>query len=308
MTGPIEARIRSIATRQRGRVARRQLLAAGVDSSAIKRRLHSGRLEEIHRGVYGLPDTAQQPFAAETAALLAGGEGALLSHHSAVTLWQLRPGTARPIHVTIPRDSPGRQLAGVIVHRSRTVSAPDIRIHDGLPVTSPARALLDVAATLTDRDVERLLDEGLCARRILTIEQVHDALSRAGGHPGRARLGRAAGRYSDATRTDSPPEEKLLSLIRAAGLPEPQTQVPVLEYRLDFFWPSLKLAVEVDAYGSHGSASQFEADRRRDARLLTEKRIVVLRVTKAMIDQRPWEAIGVLARAIGQCEAQRRAA
>ena len=97
-------------------------------------------------------------------------------------------------------------------------------------------------------------------------------------------------------------------LIRAAGLPEPQVQVYVLDYRLDLFWPELKLAVEVDAYGTHGSPARFEADRRRDARLLTEKGIIVLRLTRATIEERPLEALGLLARAIGQREGERRAA
>jgi very-short-patch-repair endonuclease len=78
----------------------------------------------------------------------------------------------------------------------------------------------------------------------------------------------------------------------------------MLGYRLDFFWPDLALAVEVDAYGTHGSRARFEADRRRDARLLTEKGIVVLRLTRARIEDRPFETISLLARTIGQREAR----
>lgn len=78
----------------------------------------------------------------------------------------------------------------------------------------------------------------------------------------------------------------------------------VLGYRLDLFWPELGLAVEADAYGTHGSPRKFESDRRRDARLLTEKGISVLRLTRAAIEDRPFEAIALLARAIGQREAR----
>jgi len=77
----------------------------------------------------------------------------------------------------------------------------------------------------------------------------------------------------------------------------------VLGFRLDFFWPQLGLAVEVDAYGTHGSRRRFEADRRRDARLLADKGISVLRLTKSGIEERPFEVIALLARAIGQREA-----
>jgi very-short-patch-repair endonuclease len=212
------------------------------------------------------------------------------------------------VHVTIPGERGGPAPAGVVIHRSVTIAARDTRVHEGLPVTSTARTVLDVAATLPDRDVERLLDEALFVRRILTVAQIEDVLARAGGHPGRARLARVAGGHTDSTKTDSRPEERLLVLIRAAGLPEPRLRVYVLDYRLDFLWPELRLAVEVDAYGTHGSRARFEADRRRDARLLTEKGIVVLRVTEATIEHRPFEALGLVARAVGQREAALRAA
>lgn len=293
-----------IAERQCARVARGQLLAAGATDGAIVRRLHNGRLERVHSGVYSLPHTADVPFAAEAAALLGCGAGAALSHHSAAVLWGLRPGVARPVHVTIPNGRSGAVLAGVKLHRSRTIMRADVRIHEGLPVTSPARTMLDIAASLTDRDVEWLLDEGLFALRILTVTEIRGVLARAGNHPGRARLARLADSRRHSTRTDSPPEERLLALIRAAGLPEPRLQVSILGYRLDFLWPELRFAVEVDAYGTHGSRARFEADRRRDARLLAERSIVVVRVTKLAIETRPFEVIALLARAIAQREAE----
>jgi len=79
----------------------------------------------------------------------------------------------------------------------------------------------------------------------------------------------------------------------------------VLDYRLDLYWPDLRLAVEVDAYTTHGSSARFEADRRRDARLLTELGTVVIRVTRLAIETRPFEVIALLARAIGRREAER---
>lgn len=301
----VDDRIRMIADGQRGRVARRQLLAIGIDRGAITRRLQNGRLELVHRGVYRLPHTAELPLGAETAALLACGDAAVLSHHTAATLWELRPGVARPVHVTIPGDRGCPKSAGVKVHRSITLNSRDIRMREGLPVTSPARTLLDVAPTLTDRDIEQLLDEGLFVRRIVTLTEVRELLARAGSHPGRSRLARVAGNHTRSTRTDSPPEETMFGLIRAAGMPEPQLQATVLGYRLDFFWPALRLAVEVDAYGTHGSRARFEADRRRDARLLTEAGIVVLRLTGVSLEDRPLEAVALVARAIGQREASR---
>ena len=293
-----------VTERQRGKASRAQLLAAGIRPGAVTRRLRSGSLERVHFGVYSLAGTADIPLGAEAAALLACGEGAALSHHSAMTLWGLRPGVARPVHVTIPADRGFPAPPGVIVHRSRTLTSADVTTHDGLPVTSVARAFLDVAATLPDRDVERLLDEGMFVRRLVTMSQLDAVLARAGGHPGRSRLSRVASRHTRSTRTESPPQETLFRLVLAAGLPEPETEFPMLDYRLDLFWPQLRLAVEVDGVTAHGSRARFESDRRRDARLLTERGIATIRLTRAAVEERPLEAVGTIARAIGQREAR----
>jgi very-short-patch-repair endonuclease len=295
--------ISAIAERQCGRATRVQLIAGGVSAPAIERRVRRGRLERVHSGVYALPHTSALPLGEEVAALLACGENAALSHHSAATLWQLRTGVARPIQVTIPAGRSGPAPDGVKVHRSRILTPADTRMHQGLPLTSPARTLLDVGATLPDRDVERLLAEAVFGRRIVTRAQIGGLLKRAGAHPGRRRLARVVQNLTGDTRTESRPQETLHRMIRAAGLPEPRLEASVLDYRLDFYWPELNLAVEVDAYGTHGSPIRFEADRRRDARLLTERGITVIRITRVMIEQRPYEALTLVARAIGQCEA-----
>jgi very-short-patch-repair endonuclease len=300
-----DERIDAIATRQRARASWDQLLLAGVHPGAIKRRAANGRLVRVHPRVYALPNTLELPLAAETAALLAGGSDAVLSHHSAATLMAIRPGIARPVHITVPMSRRGPALDGVVVHRSRILTPADIGRHDGLPVTSPARMLLDVAATLPDGDMERLLDDALFGQRLVTIARVDELLARCGGHPGRARLARVVGRYSESLLTESPPEEQLRRLIAAADLPAPRAQVTILGYRLDFYWPALRLAAEVDTYGTHGSRTRFEADRRRDARLLTEKGIVVLRFTRAAILERPYEVVALLAGAIARREHDR---
>jgi very-short-patch-repair endonuclease len=295
--------IRAVAAAQWGRVTREQLLTAGISPSLIDRRLRNRRLERAHAGVYALPHTEDLPWAAAAAALLACGPGAALSHHSAATLWALRPGQARPVHVTIPAYRGFPAPPGVRLHRSRILTPADIRIHQGLPVTSPARALLDVAATLPDRDVERLLHEAVFVRRLVTLREIHALLRRSGNHPGRRRLARIAEAGTLTADTNSPPAERLLRMIRAAGLPEPRVEASILDYRLDFYWPELSLAVEVDAYGTHGSPVRFESERRRDARLLTELGIIVIRITRITIDQRPLEALALVTRAIGQREA-----
>lgn len=299
-----EERIDALMARQRARVSRGQLLRAGVSRSAIARRVQNTRLVAVHAGVYAAPHTEDLPLATETAALLASGEAAALSNHSGSTLWGLRPGTARPVHVTIPADRARRAHAGIRVHRSRILTATDVRIHQGLPVTSPAWTLLDVAAGLPDRDVERLLAEAMFVKRLVTRHEIEQILRRAGAHPGRARLARVAGSHTPPADTDSPPEEELLTLLRAAGLPEPRLRVWMIGYCVDMYWPGPRLAVEVDAYGTHGAPERFEADRRKDSKLMTRERVAVLRPTKLAIRERPLEVIATIARAIGQREVE----
>jgi very-short-patch-repair endonuclease len=291
--------IRRLCRAQRGRVARWQLLDAGLLPDTIDRCLRSGRLIREHEGVYALPLGEQIEWGADAAGILAAGPGARLSHHSAVVLWQLRVGIADPIHVTVPYGRRGTTSSDhLVVHRSRILAPQDLRIHRGLLVTSPARTLLDAAGTLPDRDVERLFDEARFVRRIVTPRQIADMLRRAGGHPGAPRLRRVAGTPTR-SRTESRPEERLLQMVLAAGLPPPQTQAHVLGYKLDLFWPQHHLAVEVDTYGTHGSPRRFAADRRRDARLLAERGIVVLRFTDTQIAGRPLEVIATLAGVLG---------
>jgi very-short-patch-repair endonuclease len=220
---------------------------------------------------------------------------AMLADHSATTLWTLRPGTARPIHVLVPDGQHGATPHGVIVHRSRILEPRDIRIHRGLPVTSPARAMLDIAATLPERDLGYILNEGL-TKRLLTERDIYELLRRAGRHPGRHTLTNLMANWTG-TLTESQAQRQLLELIRDAGLPLPRTEVPLLDYRADMFWPELKLIVEVDGYGVHGTRSAFERDRRRDARLRAAG-YTVIRFAASDIEHRPLAVIAALAQNI----------
>ena len=286
--------IAAIAAQQRERVARWQLLAGGVDRGTIGRRLHRGRLLLKYPSVYALPGTDEVPHAADAAGLLSAGPEALLADHSAAVLYRLRPGIAYPVHVVIPRDRRGvGTTPGLIVHRSKILTPRDRRIHEGLPVTSPARMFLDISVRLPDREVERLLADAIYSLKLLDINEINELLGRAGGHPGAPRLARVAGHPP--AKTDSKPETDLLDLIRQATLEEPLTQYWILDYKVDFYWPAHKLVVEVDAYGTHGSRAKFEADRRRDAHL-TAAGYTVIRFTREQIENEPFAVIALLAR------------
>jgi very-short-patch-repair endonuclease len=143
-----------------------------------------------------------------------------------------------------------------------------------------------------------LLDEALFVRRIVTRDELRRVLRRAGGHPGAATLARVLAGHARCTRTDSELEQRMLELIRGAGLPEPELREHVLGYRVDFLWREQRLIVEVDAYGTHGSPAAFERDRRRDARLQTETGLRVIRITRERIEDRPFEVVATLTRAV----------
>lgn len=285
----------AIASAQRGYVSREQLLAADINRHAIDRRVRNGRLIRRHPGIYAVGREADGELAEETAALLALGSGAFLSHHSAATLWEVRIGTARPIHITHSAGEHRTQPHGVIVHRSRILLPRDLRVHRGLPVVSPARMMLDIAATLPERDLAYVLEECF-VKRLLSEAELSDILLRAGRHPGAAALAHVAHNRTGSL-TESAAQRRLLELIELADLPRPETERPVLDYRVDLLWPDLRLIVEVDGYSSHGTRGAFERDRRRDARL-NAAGFMVLRFTALQIEQQPLATIARLAQAI----------
>jgi predicted transcriptional regulator of viral defense system len=176
--------IAEIAARQRGVVSRAQLLAAGIHGDAIKRRLRSGRLHPMHRGVYLVGHPTPMERAREIAAVLACGPGAVVSHRSAGYLWQLLPYPAKPgpVDVTVPGREPARR-AGIRIHSVEALARCDIRTIRRIPITIPARTLLDLATVLPPYLLERAVAEAQ-VRRFVTRADVLDQLERNHGRRG----------------------------------------------------------------------------------------------------------------------------
>ena len=297
VTGSVGERIAQIARMQRGRVARRQLLAAGISESTVGWLVSRQHLIRRLRGVFAVGHTAPTELERETEALLAVRDGAALSHLSAAGLWGLcTPGSL--VEVVVPQGRSSR-MPGVRVHRTRFLESQDIRIKHGLLVTSPARTLLDIAATATDRQLEIAFDRGI-VERILKPAHVRDVLDRAGGHRGRARLAALLHRESDASSmTASEAEERLLALVRRAGLPTPEVNYPFGAYKLDFYWPAARFAVEVDSYRYHASRYRFERDRRKDNDLRRAD-VEVMRIVAREITDRSHALIADVARSLAR--------
>ena len=160
VVGARDERIAVIAGHQRGRVTRDQLRAAGISDDAIDRCIVRGQLRRVHRAVYAVGHTAPAPLADETAALLACGPHAVLSHQTAARLWKLLPDGDARIHVTI-RGRHGARPTGVTVHRTRRLNRSEVRTVERLPITSALRTLLDLAANVDLRTLERAVEQAL---------------------------------------------------------------------------------------------------------------------------------------------------
>jgi hypothetical protein len=264
---PSESELAELATRQWGVVSVGQLRALGFGRAAVTRRVHAGRLHRIHRGVYAVGHTRLGRDGRRLAAVLACGEGAVLSHTSAASHWGLLDTAAARIDVTAPRSRAGVQ--GVRLHRSRFLDARDTTSHEGLPITTVARTLLDLAATVQPHRLERALAQ---AERLELYDHraIEALLARANGHRGGTALAQAT--TSEPAWTRSEAEARFLDLVREATLPEPLVNLtlaapdhPRLE--VDFCWPTHRLIVELDGWETHRTRAAFEHDRRKDAAL-----------------------------------------
>jgi very-short-patch-repair endonuclease len=272
-----ERAIDGLARRQHGVVARAQLVRLGLGPRAIDRRIQAGRLRRLHRGVYAV-GAIRAPNEAEMAAALACGNGSAVSHRFASALWHLLPYPARDraVDVTVP-DRRARSRPGIRVHRGKRLRADELTKVSGIPVTTPARTLLDLAAEVTARELEQAVAEA--QRRGLTSrERLRALLARHRGRPGTRRLRAVLEAPERPALTRSRAEDRLLALIRKARLPGPDVNARIGPYEVDFLWRDACLVVEVDGYAFHSGRTSFESDRRRDADLAA-RGLTVIRVT-----------------------------
>jgi very-short-patch-repair endonuclease len=276
--------IEQLAASQLGLVTRAQLRARGITQRAIATRVQAKRLRRLHRGVYRVgPLTA--PHVRELAAVLACGPHAVLSHRSAGALWQLLPdpGDAAPVDISLSQGDRGRSRK-IRVHRV-CLPAEDVTVLENIPVTSVIRTLVDLAAVLASRDVERVLAQ---TERLNLLER-GDLLSlaaRHAGRPGAPLLRKLLETETGPALTRSEAEERFLALIRKSQLAPPESNVRVGDYEVDFLWRRERLVVEVDGFAFHSSQRKFESDRRRDA-WLTAHGVTVLRVTWRQVAREP---------------------
>jgi very-short-patch-repair endonuclease len=182
------------------------------------------------------------------------------------------------VDVTIPSGCRGRKA--IVVHRS-SLTREECTVHHAIPVTTPTRTLLDLAAVVSRRELERAIDEAAYLR--LDVRGLHARQGRRGG----AMLTRVlADHRAGSTLTRSEIEERMLAICRRSRLPSPLVNEVVEGYTVDFAWPRRRVIAETDGWQAHGTRQAFERDRRRDA-ALTAAGWRVVRVTWRRLHDEP---------------------
>jgi very-short-patch-repair endonuclease len=294
-----------LAGSQHGVLTRRQLLDVGFSSDQIDGRVRAGRLHRLWRGVYAVGRPRLTCLGWWLAAVLACGDHAVLSHKSAGQLWGIlatktdderEHGRPPIIHVSVPAAKSHRR-GGIRIHRRRALPERDRSAHRGIPVTSPARTLLDLASAVHPGQLEAAINESN-ACELIDPESLRDELEVRRGAAGAPALRRILDQHTFSL-TDSELERRFLDLVRRAKLPKPQTQQRVAGFRVDFFWPERQLVVETDGLRYHRTAAQQSKDRHRD-RALIAAGFTVLRFTHAQVQYRRDDVVRTLRRVLNR--------
>jgi very-short-patch-repair endonuclease len=286
---PGDRELAELAALQHGVVARFQLLLLGFTRHTIASRVASGHLQPLYRGVYAVGHAKLSGRGHTMAAVLACGEDALASHRTAAELhgllWDSRAVT------DVSARGRRQRRRGIVLHHPRDLRPEDLTVIDGVPCTSVARTLLDLAATVPLRLLEKAFEE---AERLGTFDlnAVRDVCGRNVAHRGGKKL-RAL-----IARTHNPPpfsrsgfEQSFFEALRNEGLPLPAVNNWVAGQEVDLYWSAQRLVVELDTRAFHAQRAAFETDRRRDARLQVAGNAVV-RITDRRCAAEPAAVLG----------------
>jgi very-short-patch-repair endonuclease len=236
-------------------------LELGLGRSAIQHRVAQGRLHPLMRGVYAVGRPRVTRHGRWMGVVLACGREAMLSHGSAAALWGFGQERSPRVEVSVCAGANCRR-PGIRAHRRASIHSGDRCEHDGIPVTSPIRTLVDVAGYVPPVALERAVNEADKAN-LVDPEALRAALTR---YPGERRVARLRTLLDRRTfrLSDSMLEMMFRPIARAAGLLEPQTKQMVNGFEVDFFWPDLGLVVETDGLRYHRTPAQQTRALQRD--------------------------------------------
>ncbi|MBV9603453.1 MAG: DUF559 domain-containing protein [Solirubrobacterales bacterium] len=251
-----------IAARQRTLVTSEQLVACGFGRNAVAHRVAAGWFHPVFRGVYSVGSGVLPPMALELAALLACGKRSFASHRSAAWVWGMRKAPPQLVEATVVGGG-ARSRPGLQVHRTAAIDRRELRRHDGLWVSSPARVVLELAAVGSRDELVDVIDAGLALRRF-SPRDLKEVLASHRGQRGAGRLAEVLADDVAMAISRSRAEKALLRMIREADLPLPETNVRFGRFEADFLWRAQRLIVELDSATYHSGPGVFERDREKD--------------------------------------------
>ena len=269
-----------------------QLRGLGLTRDAIEGRLKTGRLHRLHRGVYAVGHRNVSGRGRMVAAVLACGDGAVLSHRAAAALWGLRKPYGGAVEVTTPKPRRGNRAI-----RTYTSMLPfdEVSERDGIPVTTVARTLLDLGRVLKPDQVTRALGEA-DVLRLTDVAALAGLLERYPRRRGTATLRQLVQeRQEGESITHSEMERRFVAFVAKHRLQPPVMNGWVEGYEVDAHWPATRLVVELDSRSFHLTPRAFESDRERDRVLLLAGWRVV-RVTWHQLTRKPARLARDLAR------------
>jgi very-short-patch-repair endonuclease len=252
----VEEELARMATRAHGIVDWWELLAAGVSATEVRGRVRKGVLIREFPGVYRVGHRAPSVESSYLAAVRACGKGAVLSGRAAAYLWGLIRGAVPGPEVTTRTE---RRIEGIETRRTR--GDVEATLWRGIPVTTVARTLVDLAASLPLGDLARACHEA-GVRYGTTPRDAEAILAKRPNTKGAQKLREVL--RGEVRVTLSKLERRFLQRLEDAGLPLPQTNRPAGGRRVDCRWPEHRLTVELDGYRYHSSRHAWEMDRRRE--------------------------------------------
>ena len=276
----IEKKLSALAARQLGYVTRRQLLVLGLGERAIYYRLRIGRLHRVYPGVYAVGHPRRAPVELAAAAVLACGPGAVLSDFSAAALWGFVKRWPEQPEVSVSGD---RRPKGIQVRRRPSLPRREKTRQLGIPVTTPARTVLDCMPRLKGPKLTRFVNDALLSSFLHRGELI-DALERHPKHPGTALVRPFLKRKGGPTRSQL--EDRFVAFCDRHELPQPEINVPMDGRIVDAFFPAEGVIVEIDGYEFHSDKATFELDREKDAEAAVNG-LMTVRLTDQRMSENP---------------------
>jgi very-short-patch-repair endonuclease len=253
--------------------------------------------------VYAVGHLAATKLSVAAEALLDVGDDAVLVGRSVLVHHGLLVDDGE-MHVGVTSDRRPRRRPGIHMHYFLGLTG---EVTDGLPMTSVARALLDVAHELPADDLGALVDEAVAGVRKTTRADIARVLEDDPAHPGHSALSRVMDSRRPSSRTESAPAKRLLSLVQQAGLPVPETEVWLHGFRVDNYLREIGLVIEVNSHTYHGLIRANYLRDQRKTRTLQAHGLEVMGIDATEIEQEPLKVIAELAAAITRLSAARAA-